>query len=82
MMHYGWNDGGWGVFWMIVSWGAIIALVWVAVRAFARDDVRREPQRDPKDVLGERFAKGEIDAVEYHERLRVLEENQTSTTSP
>lgn len=82
MMHYGWNDGGWGIFWMIVSWGVIIALVWAAVRAFSRDDDRREPRRDPKDVLAERFAKGEIDAVEYHERLRVLEENPTPTTSP
>ena len=82
MMHYGWNDGGWGIFWMIVSWGAIIALVWMAVRAFARDDDRRGPSRDPKDVLAERFAKGEIDSEEYHERLRVLEEDTTPTKSP
>ena len=82
MMHYGWNDGGWGIVWMIASWGVIIALVWVAVRAFTRDDMRQQHPRDAKDVLAERFAKGEIDAVEYHERLRVLEEHPTPTTSP
>lgn len=80
-MMYGGHDGGWGIFWMILSWGAIVALVWMALRAFARDDDRREPPRDPRDVLAERFAKGEIDPEEYHERLRVLEEARAPTTS-
>jgi putative membrane protein len=74
MMHYGWNDGGWGIVWMIVSWSVIVALLWFAFRAVTRDDKRRELPRTAKDVLAERFAKGEIDADEYHERLRVLEE--------
>jgi putative membrane protein len=78
-MMYGWHDGGWGIVWMIASWGVIIALVWAAVRAFTRDGDRREAPRDPKDVLAERFAKGEIDSDEYRDRLRVLEENDTTT---
>jgi putative membrane protein len=57
----------------------IIALVWAALRAFTRDGDRREAPRDPKDVLAERFAKGEIDPDEYQDRLRVLEENDTTT---
>lgn len=76
-MMYGWRDGGWGIVWMILSWGVIIALVLAALRAFTRDGDRREPSRTAKDVLAERFAKGEIDADEYGERLRVLEENDT-----
>lgn len=80
-MMYGWHDGGWGIVWMILSWGVIFALVWAALRAFASDGGRREAPREPKDVLAERFAKGEIDAVEYHDRLRVLDETRTPTTS-
>ena len=56
--------------------------MWAALRAFSRDDNRREPPREPKDVLAERFAKGEIDLEEYHERLRVLQETPSPTTSP
>jgi putative membrane protein len=63
---------------MILSWGVIIALVWAALHAFTRDGDRREPSRTAKDVLAERFARGEIDADEYEERLRVLEEHDTT----
>lgn len=77
-MMYGWRDGGWGIAWMILSWGVIIALVWAALRAFTRDGDRREPSRTAKDVLAERFARGEIDADEYGERLRVLEEHDAA----
>jgi len=80
MMPYGWHDGGWGIFWMILSWGVIVTLVWAALRAFAPDSDRRVPPRDPKDVLADRFAKGEIDADEYHERLRVLDETRAPKT--
>lgn len=78
MMQYGWNDGGWWIAWMILSCGVIVALVWVAIRTLAGDH-RSEPPRDPKDVLSERFARGEIDAEEYHERLGVLEETAKAT---
>ena len=81
MMPYGWHDGGWGITWMIISWSAIVALVWVLVRAFSPDGDRREGSRDPKDVLAERFAKGEIDADEYQKRLRVLLDSHPPTNS-
>ena len=74
-MPYGWNDGGWGIFWMVLSMSVILALVWAALRAFMAEGDRgdrREP-RGAKDVLAERFAKGEIDADEYRERLHTLE---------
>ncbi|MEO8424627.1 MAG: SHOCT domain-containing protein [Actinomycetota bacterium] len=81
-MMYGWHDGGWGIFWMIVSWGVIAALVWIALRALSRNDDRREGPGDPKDILAERFAKGEIEPQEYHERLRLLEEHRSPTSHP
>lgn len=81
MMPYGSHDWGWGwgIVLMILSWGLIVALVWAAIRAFTHDGDRRDPARDPKDVLAERYARGEIDAAEYQERLRVLEETRTRT---
>lgn len=77
MMRYGWNDGGWGIFWGILSMSVIVTLVWVVLRAFVADGSRgdrRTPTHGAKDVLAERFAKGEIDAEEYRERLHTLEE--------
>jgi len=69
---YGWNDGGWGILWMVLCMAAVVVLVVILIRAFASTDGWREPGKDPKDVLAERFANGEIDADEYRERLDVL----------
>jgi Predicted membrane protein len=80
MMPYGWHDGGWGIAWMILSLGVIVALTWAFIRAFASGGDRHEPPRGPEEVLAERFAMGEIDADEYRARRRVLEENRTPTT--
>jgi len=76
MMPYEWHDGGWGLLWMVLSWGALVAFTWAAIRAFATSGHRREAASDPKDLLAERFAKGDIDAEDYHERLRVLDESR------
>lgn len=74
MMQYGWNDGGWGIFWMLVSMvamvGILLAIVFTLVRSSSND---RPQHRDPKGVLAERFAKGEMDADEYRERQQVLD---------
>jgi len=81
MMPYGWHDGALGVIWMIISWGLIVTVVWALMRAFASDGDGRERPRDPKEILAERYAKGEIDAEEYDERLRVLEGMHNQTKS-
>jgi putative membrane protein len=73
MMPYGWNDGGWGIMWMILSLAVMVVLVLVLIRAFSAGDGRREPSRDPTDVLAIRFANGEIDSDEFRERLDVLQ---------
>ena len=78
-MMYGWHDGGWGIAWMVLSCAVIVALVLVVVRAFSPNRNWHDPSRDPKDVLAERFARGEIDAEEYRERLSVLDGSRTPT---
>jgi putative membrane protein len=74
MMNNGWSDGGWAVVWMILCLGVIIGLVWLVVRALTGGGGSREQPSDPKALLAQRFARGEIDAAEYHDRLHVLEE--------
>lgn len=62
---------------MLLFWGLISVLVIVLVRTlFTRDRPaaggRVEPPPSAEDILGQRFARGEIDADEYHARLEVL----------
>jgi len=77
-MWYG-NDPGWGG-WLLMIFGmvAFCTLVVVAVIALVRglrDDgrQRRPAGVDPRRLLDERFARGEIDAEEYTARRELLE---------
>jgi putative membrane protein len=79
MMPHGWHDGSWGILWMVASWVAIIALVWVIARAIIGPG-GGERQRDPKEILQERLARGEIDEAEYRSRLNVLEADRELRT--
>ncbi|CAM4183443.1 hypothetical protein GCM10009799_38970 [Nocardiopsis rhodophaea] len=77
---HGWYEvtGSWGhvlmglstvVFWVLVI-VAFVLLVRYAVREGRRDgEARREAA---EQTLDERFARGEIDAEEYQEQLRML----------
>jgi putative membrane protein len=79
-MHY-WNDGGWGIFWMIL-WmilliGALTAVVVFLVRGVSPGSAgRSERPRDAREILDERFARGEISEEEYRTRRRVLDESR------
>ncbi|TGY88632.1 SHOCT domain-containing protein [Marinicauda algicola] len=68
----GWGHGLFGGVWMILFWGVIIAapalLVWLAVRGS-----RRGRQQSAREILEERYARGEIDADEFEERKRNLD---------
>ena len=77
-MPYGMHDGGWGVWWMIVSVVVIVAVVVLLVRAMSPDQSSgpSERARDPRDLLAERFARGEISEQEYRERKLVLDESR------
>ncbi len=69
--------GGWGwpgglvmVGWWLLIAGAIIA----AVRFGASGRSTAPGRRSAREILDERFARGEIDRAEYRERLEVLEQ--------
>ena len=72
------NDGhmdGWGGGWMWL-WGSLMMLTWVAVIAGAvwlvvRSTGQRRPDR-AREILGERYARGDLDIDEYHEKLEQL----------
>ena len=77
----GWyNDGSWG--WggwitmalaMAVFWGLLIFAVVAIFRSSARDEpVTGSERRGPREILDERFARGEIDEDEYRARMDVL----------
>jgi putative membrane protein len=59
---------------MVAFWALVIgAVVWL-VRGLSRGNERRDlsSSPDPRRVLAERFARGEIDEAEYRDRLTVL----------
>ncbi|MGJ7439698.1 SHOCT domain-containing protein [Aquipuribacter sp. MA13-6] len=75
---------GWvWVFWLLLVAGTLL-LVFVLVKTLSRSSAGREqggsappptgagPQR-AREVLDERYARGEIDTQEYQERRRALE---------
>ena len=57
---------------MLAFWGGAIALVIVGARMFSG---HKEGQSKPKalEILRERFAKGEMDEDEFHQRKATLE---------
>ena len=69
----GWG-GGWMWFWgalMMTFWGLVVAgIIWAVVRATRRPEP--DPRARARELLAERFARGEISAEEYHERLSAL----------
>lgn len=80
---YGHNgDWGWGgwllmsltmlAFLALVAWG--VFLVWRSTTHPHRADERQGPtgRPSPQEILAERFARGEIDAEEYRQRLEAL----------
>lgn len=71
-----WNGGHWywGVAMMIVFWVAIVAIVYLAFRGRA-NDVSRPSARE---LLDERFARGELSEEEYEGRRAALEDRPPS----
>lgn len=72
MMYWFGNDvSGWGYALMIISMAAFWGLIITAFVLMTRSDDRGEKPM-PEQVLGQRFARGEIDTAEYHDRLQTL----------
>lgn len=92
MMGWGWHWAGGGWLVMLGSWLIWLALVglivWVIVRAVAGPRVpdRSAPppprQDDPEEILRSRFARGEIDADEFGQRIEVLRRTRGETPRP
>ena len=71
---FGFGGGGMGIG-MLLFWALIVAAVVVLVRllAPASGGTTAGPQlRTPRDILGERYARGEIDKTEFEQKKRDL----------
>ena len=85
-----WTDqylSGWGwvaiVTSMVVFWGLMIALAVILVRGLRRSaDAPPERRPSPEQLLGERFARGEIDEEEYRRRRAALTGSDRVTPTP
>jgi putative membrane protein len=76
-----WGDG-WGLLgalMMLIFWGGLLAVVVFLVRGFGVRSSQREEKRrtDAREVLAERFARGEISEEEFEQRRRVLERSSS-----
>lgn len=77
-MMWGYPDSWWG--WLLMTigmlgfWGLLAALVVALLRRPDPPDQRRHPS--PEEILAEGFARGEFDADQYRQRLRVLHEER------
>lgn len=74
-----WNDdmswGGWTamIVLMLAFWALVIfGLMTVFGQRDGGKQQTRPPSSDPQEILRERFARGEIDADDYHARQEVL----------
>jgi putative membrane protein len=71
--HPGWAGGGGPGWWIVfpILWFLLFATVVFLIARRARRGFGR-PLATGEGVLGERYARGEIDEVEYRSRLAVL----------
>lgn len=75
-MMWWFHDGGaWWVLMpvlMLAFWGLVIWGVVTVVRIAERGQPPSGGTSDPERILGERYARGEIDTSEYQQRLATL----------
>jgi putative membrane protein len=78
-MMWGYNGFGYGGIGMgigmLLFWGLIIAAIVVLVRGFGAKSESAAPRLREKtalDILGERYARGEIGKTEFEEKRRDL----------
>ncbi|MFO7658962.1 MAG: SHOCT domain-containing protein [Bacteroidales bacterium] len=73
-MFHDFNLHGWGMGWgWIISLIVIAAIVWLLVKAINRTgQSKRLGEKNPLDILKERYARGEITKEEFEERKKDL----------
>jgi putative membrane protein len=72
---FGFGGGAMGIG-MLLFWGLIIVVIVLLVRGFGVRPGASEPglrEKTALDILGERYARGEIDKTEFEEKRRDLE---------
>ncbi len=74
MMGLAWGTDAGAWIWMLVWILALVAMVWLIVRAD-----RRAPADDPEAILRARFARGEINAEEFERAKLVLRQEAGSS---
>lgn len=81
MRHHGYfmDGGGFGIFgilwlvmWLLIIVGGIFLVVYIIRKS--SDNQHKNSSNYAMKILQERFARGEIDELEYKEKKRVLEE--------
>ncbi|PZS32361.1 MAG: hypothetical protein DLM61_07000 [Pseudonocardiales bacterium] len=86
MWWYGTGMSGWGyalmTLGMVLFWALVIFGVVALVRYLARNDRPTAARPSPEQMLAERFARGAIDAQEYHQRLDALRDRPRPTVTP
>lgn len=75
----GWGAGAWMGIGMLLFWALVIALGIALVRSkgasrvdYGGDTAAGRPPADALGVLDERFARGELNEVEYRQRRTIL----------
>ena len=89
MYPYGEHVSGWGyalgITAMVLFWAVLILAIAAAVRYLDRNRGESFPPPPPpptaEQLLAERFARGEIDPDEYHQRLDTLRQAERSVTA-
>lgn len=80
-MHDGWmswGNGGFGGMWLgPIIWIVVIGFgIWAVAGLMRRggaDGFEPRLRKTPRDILDERFAKGEIDEEEYQRRRKAID---------
>jgi putative membrane protein len=79
----GWSWWGWTLMTLVIlaSWGALAWVVVGVIRDNRTKDARHgedgSPTASAEQILAERYARGEIDAAEYHQRLDRLRNHES-----
>jgi putative membrane protein len=88
MYPYGEHMNGWGyalgITGMVLFWVALVLAIAAAVRYLDRKRGENFPPPPPptaEQALAERFARGEIDADEYRQRLDTLRQAERSAAA-
>jgi putative membrane protein len=81
MMDWG-DTGGWAWWWMLPMMMFMIvligAVIWALIAVTRSNASPSHLTRSPEDILNERFARGEIDAAEYHARIDALHDKRST----